>query len=438
MFEERMAYSVSEYVSELNAMLTSLQGEVIGEVSELKRAASGHVYFTIKDKDTKDILPCTIWRTKYELSGVDLEVGMEVLVRGKAEYYGPFGKLSLIVNSIQLVGEGALLKAYEKLKNKLELEGIFDPAKKRSLPEFPHTIGVITSVHGAVIHDFTKNLRKYGFKVKIRDTRVEGPESGKDLTLSVRAFKKERIDVLVLLRGGGSVQSLAGFDNEALVREIASFPVPVLAGLGHHQDVPLAALAADVMQSTPSFVAELLNQSWDTAEHSLERSQSRIIRSYSSTLNETSHTLQSTYVQIERALESIFQQYAEAERAIQHGLTKISFSLGQASRVITNTSHMMLRRTEASLLQVRSEGLGKTPIRISTLFGAGIKSCSSLLDQTSRLIETNDPERQLRLGYSLAFQNGSVVRSSKDLQTGSALTVRFATGSAETIITELT
>ncbi len=431
------SFSVSEYIHVLNARLASAAGDVIGEVSEMKRAASGHAYFTLKDKDSGDVLPCTMWRSKYALSGVELEVGMEVLVRGKPEYYGPFGKLSFIADSVQLVGEGALLKAYQKLKDKLEAEGIFAAEKKREIPAYAHTIGVVTSVHGAVIHDFSNNLRKFGFKVRIRDTRVEGPESGRDITLSVRAFRKEEIDVLVLLRGGGSVQSLAGFDNEALVREIAAFPKPVIAGLGHHQDVPLAALAADAMESTPSLVAELLNESWSTAQYSLERAERTILSGYASSLAEAIDTLESTFLRIEKALGAIFAVYAHAEDSIRAGITKIGFAIGRAEKTIDSGGRTIALRFGSTLRQ-SADGLKKTPLRINSSFATRIKNCSTRLEQSARLIETNNPERQLKLGYSLAFSGDKVVRSSKDLKKGDALQVRFADGSAETIINELT
>ena len=411
---ERNTYSVTEYISELNVALANVTGDVIGEVSEVKQAASGHVYFTIKDKESTDVLPCTIWRAKYALSSVEIEVGMELLVRGKPNYYGPFGKLSFIADSVSLVGEGALLKAYEKLKKKLEAEGIFDESKKRPIPTYPHTIGVVTSLHGAVIHDFNNNLKKYGFKVLMLDTRVEGPESGKDIVLSVRAFRKKDIDVLVVLRGGGSIQSLAGFDNEALVREIATFPKPVIAGLGHHQDVPLAALAADSMESTPSLVAELLNESWNTAQYSLERSEQKIVRKYESVLADVTYTLDSTFLTIEKGLTTIFEVYQHAERAIKEGVIKLGYSLGRSQKEIRTNANQLI-----------------------SLLNAQIKNYADRIQQADRLIESNNPERQLKLGYSLAFAKGKIVRSTKDLTKGSLLTVRFADGSAETIINEL-
>ncbi len=436
--EESSPFSVKEYIAELNAKLSTVFGDVVGEVSEVKKHGSGHVYFTIKDKDSVDTLPCAIWRSRYAMSSVEIEVGMELLVKGRPNYYGPHGKLSFIADSVQLVGEGALLKAYEKLKKKLEEEGIFEPSKKKPLPAYPHRIGVVTSVHGAVIHDFNNNLKKYGFKVRIRDTRVEGPESGKDITLAVRAFREEDIDVLVILRGGGSIQSLAGFDNEALVREIASFPTPVIAGLGHHQDVPLAALAADAMESTPSLVAELLNESWSTAQYSLQKSESIILRSYEYMLSSVAGDLDRTYIRIERALEHIFDLYTQTERTIRDGLTKIGYAIGQSKREMEGYSKTILSRFGASTKYAKSEYLVKTPVRLIALFGARVKGCSTYLQQMERLIETNNPERQLKLGYSLAFAEGKVIKSSKDLTKCSALSLRFADGGAETIIKEIT
>jgi exodeoxyribonuclease VII large subunit len=411
---EKTPLTVTEYIREINTKLGTVRGDVIGEVTELKRHASGHAYFTIKDKNSGDVLPCTMWKSKYALSSVEIENGMELLVRGKPEFYGPFGKLSLIADSVALVGEGALLKAYEKLKKKLEDEGLFDSSRKRAIPTFPHRIGVITSVHGAVIHDFSNNLGKYGFDVRILDTRVEGPESGKELTLAVRNFRTQDIDVLVVLRGGGSLQSLAGFNNEALVREIASFPKPVITGIGHHQDVPLAALVSDASESTPSLVAELLNASWSVATYSLERSSTQIFRGYERHLTESRRNLESAFLRIEKGLTSIFEIYSHAEELIKEGVTNIRFALQRIQeRIEASSANILLR------------------------FDTFIKSSVTVIEQLERLTEINNPERQLKLGYSLAFSNGRVVRSSDGLTKGSTIEVRFAKGSAEAEITKL-
>ncbi len=384
-------YSVSEFIAVVNATLDNIPARIVGEVSELKFAASGHAYFTLKDKETGFILPSTIWARDYALAGVTLELGMEVAATGRANFYGPFGKLSFNAKSVELVGEGALKKAYELLKKKLTTEGLFAPERKRALPAFVRRIGVITSVRGAVIHDFSSNLGRYGFQVRILDSKVEGPESGRDLALSVRAMREEDIDILVIIRGGGSIQSLAGFDNEALVREIASFPVPVLAGVGHHQDVTLAALAADFAESTPSFVAALINRSWQEAETALARSTDRIWAGF----------------------DRIVKKCQSAQTVLERAVIRMEFQFKRT------------REGMEALLEKALEG-----------FQTALERAQTRLGDDARAIAQNDPKRQLRLGYSIAYAGDRVVRSRKDAPAGTRLELHVADGTIDAKVVE--
>ncbi|MDO8664352.1 MAG: exodeoxyribonuclease VII large subunit [Candidatus Liptonbacteria bacterium] len=258
-------FTVAEYIEFLNIFFKQQEARILGEVSQCQIASSGHVYFTVKDKSGNGVLDCIMWKNTYTLCGLKLEIGMEIIVSGHPNIYPNTGRFSIIVDAVELVGEGALKKAYDALKKKLEEEGLFDEARKRPIPDFVHKIGVITSRGGAVIHDFVNNLGKFGFKVLLADSRVEGQTALKDLHSAIQAMRKENIDVLVIIRGGGSLESLQAFNNEALVREIVDFPVPVIAGIGHDKDVPLLALAADYMTSTPTAAAHLLNKSWEEA-----------------------------------------------------------------------------------------------------------------------------------------------------------------------------
>lgn len=259
-------FTVSEYVELWNNFFKKIKpAKVLGEISQVKSGPSGHIYFTVKDKSGTSILDCIIWNRNYLMCGVKFEVGMEVILQGRPSIYGPSGRFSFIADTVELVGEGALKKAYDELKKKLEKAGVFAEERKRSLPEFVHKIGVITSRDGAVIHDFVNNLGKFGFEILLVDSRVEGQQATKSLLDSVKTLRDKKIEVLVIIRGGGSLESLQAFNNEALIREIVDFPVPVIAGIGHDQDVPLLALAADYMTSTPTAAAHLLNQSWEEA-----------------------------------------------------------------------------------------------------------------------------------------------------------------------------
>lgn len=270
--------TVAEYINYLNNEFKRFRGRVLGEVSQVKLASSGHVYFTLKDKSGESSLECVVWSSKYRLSGVNLEVGMEVILTGAPNVYPARGSLSFVADTIELVGEGALKKAYDDLKRRLTLEGIFAPEKKRRLPEFPKKIGVITSEKGAVIHDFMNNLGHFGFEIIFIDSKVEGVAATEDILRAVRTMRNQPIDVLVMIRGGGSLESLQAYNNETLIREIASFPVPVVAGIGHDQDVPLMALAADAMCSTPTATAVLLTKPWLEAKMKVRQLMSSVMR----------------------------------------------------------------------------------------------------------------------------------------------------------------
>ena len=264
--DDKKVFSVIEYINLLNVFFEHQEDvKIEGEISEFKRYPSGHVYFSIKDKSGEGVINCIIWKSNYDLCGIKLETGMEIILSGHPSIYVKTGKFSFIANTVELIGEGALQKAYNDLKTKLESEGIFAEEKKRPIPEFIQRIGVITSLEGAVIHDFENNLGKFGFKVLIINSKVEGQAALGDLHKAIKKMRTQNIEVLVIIRGGGSLESLQGFNNETLVREIATFPVPVIAGIGHDKDVPLLALAADRMVSTPTAVANLLNHSWEEA-----------------------------------------------------------------------------------------------------------------------------------------------------------------------------
>lgn len=449
---EREPLSVSDFVKVLNTTLAQLDCNVIGEVSELTVSARGHVYFTIKDKEKDASLPCTMWSSKYTYSGVKLEKGMEVQVTGKPEFYAPFGKLSFIANQLELVGEGALKKAYDKLKLQLEREGIFDDAKKRPIPDFVKTIGVVTSSKGAVIHDFSSNLGKNGFDVKIMHTNVEGQSSGKNILQSLRAFKKENIDVLVMIRGGGSMQSLSGFDNELLVREIANYPVPVLAGVGHHQDVPLAALASDLTASTPSIVAVKLNESWDNARREVTESERVITQYFASALETTTAVLTDTQEQVMNILDEFLSTYRDLQRKVESHILVLQSKVRDKKRQISTLLQPALSQVERQINQHRKQLkiLPRLTIKIQRImdglrnelekqqrsqfrtYSAQIAGYNKNLTDVERIIKVNDPERQLSLGYSIARSGGKVIRSVGDARQGGDIDVQVSDGTINT------
>ncbi|MEK7089254.1 MAG: exodeoxyribonuclease VII large subunit [Patescibacteria group bacterium] len=189
------------------------------------------------------------------------------------------------------------------MKKRLTAEGIFAPERKRAIPMLPRRIGVVTSKEGAVIHDFINNLGKFGYEVMLVDSRVEGQQAVGPLLGAIRALKEKDIEVLVIIRGGGSLESLQAFNNEMLVRELASFPVPVIAGIGHDQDMPLVALMADAMTSTPTAVAHLLNRSWEDAYQR--------VRQFASVLTRVDDRIRRIRVDMDLALRTVVDRTTE-------------------------------------------------------------------------------------------------------------------------------
>jgi exodeoxyribonuclease VII large subunit len=251
-------------VSELTARIKDLlEGGfpsvwVSGEVSNFSRPQSGHCYFTLKDDLAQ--IRAVIWRGTASKLKFDLADGLEILCRGHLDVYAPRGSYQLVVDEIEPKGVGALELALRKLREKLSAEGLFDPARKRSLPPFPRRLAFVTSPTGAAVRDFLEVLRRRwrGVDVLIIPARVQGEGAAAEIVAGIRAANRltPAPDVLIVGRGGGSLEDLWSFNEEAVVRAIAASRIPTVSAVGHEIDVTLADLAADVRALTPSEAAE--------------------------------------------------------------------------------------------------------------------------------------------------------------------------------------
>lgn len=374
--------SVIAYLEVLNETLRGIDVSIVGEVSKASFPPSGHVYFDLKDEAGDGVLHCVVWRAIYENLGIRLEAGMRVVIVGSASVYAPRGELSFRVRAMELTGEGVLKKRYEELRKKLAAEGAFSEERKRAVPDYPERIGVVTSRNGAVIHDILNNLGRFGFRVFLADARVEGPEAVESLLAALRKLRTVPMDVLIIARGGGSMEALQAFDNERLVRALIDFPVPVIAAIGHHQDVPLAALAADVHVSTPTAAANFLNRSWQDAAFRLARDGERVRVSYGNALARAGRSLE-------------LSRYEERLRAMRRAAAE---RLAYAERRIAGTC----------------DGL--------------VRFARMRLDTAARIITANDPARNLRLGYTLVRYRGKIVKKAGSVPPGGEMEVQFSDG----------
>ncbi len=232
---------------------------VEGEVSGYKRAASGHVFFSLKDE--KSVIKAVMWQSTARQVPFEVKDGMKVVCRGKVSVYEPRGDYQLYVDLVEPKGKGALQMAFEQLKEKLKAEGLFDEKRKRRLPLRPKTIGVVTSPSGAALRDILRILeRRYArLHVVIYPARVQGEGAAAEIVEGIDALgARPGIDVLIVGRGGGSIEDLWAFNEEPVARAIARSPVPVISAVGHEVDFTIADFVADVRASTPSAAAEMV------------------------------------------------------------------------------------------------------------------------------------------------------------------------------------
>lgn len=252
-------FQVSELVAAINAQLAAL-GEVWvrGELSGVKVSGAGHRYFTLKDAEGQ--LSCVMWASRADRLRFKLTDGLSVLVRGTLEVYPQRGSLQLIAQEVVPEGVGELQLAFQQLKAKLEAEGLFAPERKRPMPELPQRIGLVTSPSGAAVRDVLKVLSRWPhLSVLLYPVRVQGKGAEGEIARAIRYLGKlQNLDVILVVRGGGSLEDLWAFNEEVVARAIAASPIPVISGVGHEIDFTIADFAADIRAATPTQAAELV------------------------------------------------------------------------------------------------------------------------------------------------------------------------------------
>lgn len=405
--------SVGEFLDRTNSVLSEMPGAVRGEVSSVD-IRERYIFFTIKDGENNASMSCFMWRNRYDLCGVEVREGLELVVRGMLEVYKPSGRLTFRADMVEPVGEGVIKAAYERLKKKFEEEGLFAIEKKRALPEFPCHIGMITSKEGAVIHDFMSNIGKFGFRISFVNSRVEGQMAVVELVRAIRTLRKYPLDALVIIRGGGSLESLQAFNNETIVREIANFPAPVICGIGHDKDVPLASLAADIMVSTPTAVTRELNATWERLVSRVDILERDLLSTFEREFTEQKNTFHQNVRDVFEAFTKIMDRCRGAEDRVQQCVVFVTHALERARDHIFQDQRVLMERFSQSFNDA------KTRVR-----------------SIEQNIILNDPRRQLRLGYSIVSSGGHVVRSIKNVQVGQELDILLSDGKLRSKVEEV-
>ncbi len=423
---------ITELVQRINRSLEQDPGVVTfqGEISELHLAASGHLYFQLSDGNST--ISAAMWRSSVSRLGFEAEIGMKVVCRGQANVYPKSGRFQIIVQRMQIFGEGLLQKKFLELKARLEKEGLFDESRKRPLPFMPLKLGVVSSKGGAVIHDImTKVHERLPFaQVYIYDARVQGPGAAEELAAGVEAFNRDgRVEVIIVARGGGSLEDLWAFNEEVLVRAIFASKIPVISGVGHEVDVTLCDLVADYRAPTPTAAAErALPKKSDLLEKVdlLARRLSRFDRwmgTFEQQLDELSLSLKRV----------AGQEMKDRKLELEHRAKRLAAFQPES---LVNTTREKLQRLERSLRNNTITNFQRSQQELRVLehaFGKALhfNAEEAKIDSLSRSLFALSPVAVLDRGYALARSGGRYLKTASDLEKNSKVDILFAEDTAE-------
>lgn len=388
-------FSVSEFIEYVNGVMreavSPTEMAVEGEVASFGISQQQWVRFDLKDGD--GLLNCFLHISRLRQP---LEDGMKIRVFGYPKIYAKYGKLSLVVERIELVGEGALRRAFELLKKKLEAEGLFAPERKRPIPRFPEHVGIIASRESAAYSDFLRiaGNRWGGVRFSLAHVQVQGEPAVRQIVGAFRHFNalagslKDAPEVLVLIRGGGSMEDLQAFNSEEVARAVFASQVPVVVGVGHERDETLADYVADLRASTPSNAAELVVPARSEVAYSVAAMHNSVERGMIAALSERNQRLQTAAARIETHIAAVVNRGRNALAAI-----------ARAGRTLISTA-------------------AQAKMRIETL---------------ERLIRTLDPRALLRRGYAIARDaSGRILRDAEKVSLGAAVRLQLAHGALHT------
>jgi exodeoxyribonuclease VII large subunit len=388
---------------------------VAGEVSNLTRAPSGHWYFTLKDADAQ--VRCAMFRSRAQSVPWRLENGQQVEARALVTLYEARGEFQLNVESLRRAGLGRLYETFLRLKEKLAAEGLFAEERKRALPRFPRRIGIVTSPRAAALRDVIVTLarRAPNLPCVVYPTLVQGTEAATQIADAIRiAGERAECDLLLVVRGGGSLEDLWSFNEEIVARTIAASPIPVIAGIGHETDITIADLAADRRAPTPTAAAEIASTGWFDAATEVTQS------------GETLHAA------MRRGLERRMQRIDLLARRLVHPAERLARSRQRLSHLASRLTSAGERLTSRRLQHVARLRLRLTHAR------PNLERQRTRLARLAASLAALNPQAALARGYALVrTPDGQFVRSHRQLANGMTLDLHFAEGGAEALVSKI-
>lgn len=482
---ERHVWKVSELTDRISEMLERAFPDVWveGEVSNYHAAQSGHLYFTLKD--VRSQIRCVCFRDQVRGLKFRPEDGLQITIRGSLGVYELRGEYQIYVSHIEPVGLGALQLAFEQLKKRLEGEGLFDEARKKPLPVLPQRIGVITSPTGAAIRDILRVLQRRfpNVHILLYPVKVQGESAAGEIVEALRYFNRAKAaDVLIVARGGGSLEDLWAFNEEIVARGIAASEIPIITGVGHETDFTIADFVADVRAPTPSVAAEIVVRSRQEFERHIAETQRQLVQSIRYLFSEWRHRARDLethrgFRQLEVLVRRRRQQVDEfssslavvlrlrlataRQRLTKAGTQISSFDLRSRAKMLRRRIEQMRDTLGAALERVvmrKRKRFTATQVRFAALdLGARVGRLRRALEQRSAelrvrmdrtlvakrrqfeaaalQLEERSPFQLLERGYAIAYDaSGKVLRSPDQVATGDDISVRLARGQLDAIV----
>ena len=409
-------FSVSELNNQINNLVESNFSNLLvkGEISQLTKHPNGHMYFNIKDESAT--LPCAMFYYDKKLTGYIPNIGDKVIVEGKTSFWVKGGSLKFLANKISLAGQGDLWAKFEALKKELLEKGLFDQQYKKSLPKYPHKIGLITSISGSVIKDILDVIKRNSpyLKIVVRDCRMQGDEAVNDLIAAIDDFhiSNTNVDVIIIARGGGSLEDLWCFNNEKLAYKIYKSTIPIISAIGHETDTTISDLVSDKRAGTPSIAAEI------------------VAPSVSECLQNVDFYYDSVLSLITNKIEKFIMQLKNIKK--RHGLHKVKYILSNHQDKLSRIKFLLSDSKISNQINIKNEKLdiiNKNIVnKITNSFKAKIEKVNYLENYSNSL----NPNNVLKRGYSVVYNNqGELVTKVENTKPQDKLDIKLYNGKLE-------
>ncbi len=447
---EPILYTVRQLIAELRQHLEGAYTGILnveGEVSNLRPAASGHIYFTLKDGDAQ--LPVVLFRRQAQLLGFKLRDGLAVEVRGRISVYETRGQLQLIAETVRPRGTGALQLAFEQLRDRLRREGLFD-RPRTLLPPFPHCIGIITAPSGAAIRDIIQVVRRRHARLNllIYPAIMQGAQCANTVSAGIRWFNRnpERVNLILLARGGGSLEDLAGFNDEALARTIAASKLPIVSAIGHEIDHTIADFVSDLRAPTPSAAAELITAAQHRIEERIVSLERRVLRAGDYQLlraRQRLARLSANHV-LARLRDSIGLRQQRIDELQQRLLNAASRLFRERSTSAARLEARLRRHDPTVRLTLAQRRFTTAHARLNRIGGDLTRRKAVRLERATLRLEALSPLAVLKRGYAIVYLEHedasapTLLRNAADAHPGQQIVARLASGSARAVILETT